>query len=234
MLWSAFIFGLFGSFHCVGMCGAIALSIPMNISTRIALVKDTLFYNFGRVVMYSIIGLLAGMFGRTFVSLGYQQWLSLAVGILIIAAFVLPNRLQDNVLNYTGLHFLQKKVRKLFGKFIAKPTPFNLLLTGILNGLLPCGFVYIALAGAVLTGNWIDSVLYMAVFGLGTVPMMLIATLSGNLVTIRFRNNIKKLKPYLAILVAFLFIIRGLSLGIPYLSPKLPAPHQTEEVCGTH
>jgi sulfite exporter TauE/SafE len=100
--------------------------------------------------------------------------------------------------------------------------------------MLPCGFVYIALAGAVLTGDWTDSMLYMTVFGLGTIPMMAITTLSGNLVTIQFRNKIKKLKPYLAILVAFLFIIRGLSLGIPYLSPKLPTPHQTEEVCGTH
>jgi sulfite exporter TauE/SafE len=234
MLWSAFIFGLLGSFHCVGMCGAIALSIPMNISTRIALVKDTLFYNFGRVVMYSIIGLLAGIFGRTFVSLGYQQWLSLVVGLLIISAFVIPTRLQDNVLQHIGLNFLQKKIRKLFGKFITKPTPLNLLFTGILNGMLPCGFVYIALAGAVLTGDWTDSMLYMTVFGLGTIPMMAITTLSGNLVTIQFRNKIKKLKPYLAILVAFLFIIRGLSLGIPYLSPKLPTPHQTEEVCGTH
>ncbi|SFF03034.1 sulfite exporter TauE/SafE family protein [Thermoflexibacter ruber] len=234
MLWSAFIFGLLGSFHCVGMCGAIALSIPMNISTRIALVKDTLFYNLGRVMMYSIIGLLAGIFGRTFVSLGYQQWLSLVVGLLIISAFIIPTRLQDAVFHYIGLDFLQKKIRKLFGKFITKPTPLNLLFTGILNGMLPCGFVYIALAGAVLTGDWIDSMLYMAVFGLGTIPMMAITTLSGNLVTIQFRNRIKKLKPYLAILVAFLFIIRGLSLGIPYLSPKLPAPHQTEEVCGTH
>jgi sulfite exporter TauE/SafE len=234
MLWSAFLFGLFGSFHCVGMCGAIALSIPMNISTRIALVKDTLFYNLGRVIMYSIIGLFAGAFGRTFVELGYQQWLSLTVGILIILAFIMPSKIQDKTANLLGLTFLHKKFRKLFGKFIAKPSSANLLITGLLNGMLPCGFVYIALAGAVLTGNLLDSAMYMAIFGLGTIPMMVLTTLSGNLVTIQFRNKIKKLKPYLAICVALLFIIRGLALGIPYLSPKIPSSHQTEEVCGTH
>jgi uncharacterized protein len=232
MLWSAFLFGLFGSFHCVGMCGAIALSIPMNISTRIALIKDTFLYNLGRVAMYSIIGLFSGLFGRTFVELGYQQWLSLVIGAVIILAFIVPSKFQDRLSNYIGLTFLQKKVRKQFGKLINKPTPLNLLFTGILNGMLPCGFVYIALAGAILTGSVVDSALYMAVFGLGTIPMMALTTLSGNLITIKFRNKIKSVKPYLALVVAFLFIIRGLALGIPYLSPKIPTQSQTEVVCG--
>ena len=89
----------------------------------------------------------------------------------------------------------------------------------MLNGLLPCGLVYMAIAGAIGTGGIVEGSLYMFLFGLGTIPMLLAISLAGNILSLTVRNNINKLIPVLVVIVGLLFILRGLSLGIPYLSP---------------
>jgi sulfite exporter TauE/SafE len=99
----------------------------------------------------------------------------------------------------------------------------SLVLLGALNGLLPCGLVYVALAGAVARGTLADAVLYMAFFGLGTMPTMLAIGLSGKICPPAWRLKLRGAIPAGVCLVAGLLILRGMGLGIPYLSPSLVA-----------
>ncbi|HLH55154.1 MAG TPA: sulfite exporter TauE/SafE family protein, partial [Verrucomicrobiae bacterium] len=101
----------------------------------------------------------------------------------------------------------------------------SLLLLGLLNGLLPCGLVYVACAGATATGGALQGVLYMAAFGVGTVPMILGIGVSGRVLPVTLRLQLRKAVPASVFLLAALLILRGLSLGIPYVSPGLSGPN---------
>lgn len=222
--------GLLGSFHCVGMCGAIALSIPMDLSTRLALVRDAILYNIGRVITYTLIGVLLGYFGEAFFKSGYQQWLAFEMGILIVIVYFVPSTLGNKISNWLGLNHLTKFIKKGFSWLLQRPSPPTFVVIGMLNGLLPCGFVYMAGATAMLAESMTGGILHMTGFGLGTIPMMFTTAVSGKFISIRVRNTIKGLRPYLAMLLATLFILRGLGLDIPYISPKLPDPNRQEAV----
>jgi sulfite exporter TauE/SafE len=102
-----------------------------------------------------------------------------------------------------------------------------------LNGLLPCGLVYVAIAGAISSGDAISGMLFMILFGLGTFPAMFAATIFGRFINLNIRKKINQAIPALAVVLAVLFILRGLSLGIPYISPKISAQtiNQTEMEC---
>ncbi|WP_448519868.1 sulfite exporter TauE/SafE family protein [Rhodoflexus sp.] len=229
-LWTGFLMGLLGSFHCVGMCGAIALSIPMDFSARIALIRDAILYNSGRVITYALIGILLGYFGETFFRSGYQQWLAFEVGILIVIVYFIPDTLGNKIGKWLGFNHLTNFIKKSFNWLLHRPSPATFVLIGMLNGLLPCGFVYMAGATAILADSMSGGVMHMAGFGLGTIPMMLTTVVSSQFISIKVRNAIKGVRPYLAMLLATLFILRGLGLGIPYVSPKPFDPNQKEAV----
>jgi sulfite exporter TauE/SafE len=231
-VWTGFILGLFGSFHCVGMCGAIALSVPMDLTTRLSLLRDALLYNIGRILTYTLLGLLAGYFGRAFFSSGYQQWLSVELGVLMLILYFTPKKITDKVARSLGLEAYTSQIRRGFSALLNRPGAISMLSIGLLNGLLPCGFVYMAIAGSILQSTPLEGAQFMSMFGLGTAPMMLATGISQVFVTIRIRNKIKQLKPYLMVIVAVLFILRGLSLGIPYLSPSMPDPQYPDVYCG--
>jgi sulfite exporter TauE/SafE len=116
-------------------------------------------------------------------------------------------------------HQLFSRFQKLFHSGSAS----SFLGIGLLNGILPCGLVYVGVAGAVNTGDITNAMVYMALFGLGTAPVMLTISLIGNFLSIAVRNRINRITPYVVILLGVLFILRGLSLGIPYISPKAEA-----------
>ena len=97
----------------------------------------------------------------------------------------------------------------------------SLAVLGLLNGLLPCGLVYVACAGAAASGSVLAGAQYMALFGAGTVPMMLAISLSGRLVPPSLRLSLRRAIPVCVFLLATLLILRGMSLGIPYVSPDL-------------
>lgn len=217
---AAFTMGMIGSFHCVGMCGPLALSLPLNNNSNPAKLLGGLMYNAGRIVTYSLFGLLFGIIGKSVALFGFQQWLSIILGTLILIFIVLPKRagvLYNNniLLKYFG------KVRLAIGKLFSNQNYSSLFSIGLLNGLLPCGLVYMAAAAAVSTGDIGDSILFMAFFGLGTLPMMWGIAFFGNYVTISLRQRIRRVYPYLIILMACLLILRGMGLGIPYVSPKV-------------
>lgn len=218
---AGFSIGLLGSFHCVGMCGPLALSLPINNDNFWSKFSGALLYNSGRIVTYSAFGLFFGAIGKSVAIFGYQQWLSVILGILIIVFIILPKRISTSISNknVVVLHF--EKLRSAIGQLFFKKSNSSLFSIGLLNGLLPCGLVYMAAAGAVATGSIPSSVVFMAFFGLGTLPIMWGVAFFGNFVNINIRQSIRKVYPYMMMLMACLLILRGMGLGIPYLSPKV-------------
>jgi sulfite exporter TauE/SafE len=223
MLYSAFVVGLLGSFHCLGMCGPLVLALPVNAQNKAKALSGRLLYNSGRIVTYSLVGLIMGMFGQSLSFVSSQQALSLAVGILILMLILLPSQVSQKFNFMSPIARFTSKVKQQFALQFRKKTYRAYFFTGMLNGLLPCGLVYIALAGTIATGNSVEGMAYMALFGLGTLPMMLAVSFAGQYITLQWRSRLTKLVPVFTIVIACLFILRGLNLGIPMLSPEAVA-----------
>lgn len=215
MYWSALVFGLLGSFHCVGMCGPIVLAVP----GRSLLSK--LSYNIGRTITYALMGVIIGIVGEGFSLVGWQQTLSVAVGVamLLIVLFTKYKHFDlpmNGVLEKMWI-YSKSRLTPLF-KSQSPTAPFFI---GLINGLLPCGLVYAALFAAISMGGIAESALYMALFGLGTAPLLIVVSVFGNLVSPALRIKLNKTVPYFLGLVAIILILRGLNLGIPLISPKM-------------
>jgi sulfite exporter TauE/SafE len=216
-IWTAFLFGLVGSAHCLGMCGALALALPIAGNSKASFVVGRIGYNAGRISTYVLLGALFGAMGQTIALAGLQRWLSLGAGLAILVGFAASSRyaLHRQVIKAIGL--LKAKLSALMRK---RTLPAFLLL-GALNGLLPCGLVYVACAGAVATGGLLEGMQYMFLFGLGTVPVMLGVGLAGQKVQPALRFRFQKLVPACVVALGLLLVLRGMSLGIPYVSPDL-------------
>lgn len=219
----AFMIGIVGSFHCVGMCGPLALSLPLSNNSFTARISGAFIYNAGRIVTYSFFGLVFGLIGQTASLFGFQQWLSIITGIVILLFVIMPKRYKMQSSASTFVTGFFTRIRSMLGNLFTKKNQSSLFIIGLLNGLLPCGLVYMAVAGAIAAGDIGKSVLFMAFFGLGTLPVMLMVSFFGNYVGVSFRQMIRRAYPYLMIFIACLLILRGMGLGIPYVSPKLTA-----------
>jgi len=215
---TAFILGGIGSLHCVGMCGPLALSLPVVTNNSTSRFFSTLLYNIGRVITYACIGAVVGIAGSSFALFGYQQWLSVMIGVLIILFLVFP---KNYFTRKNALMIFFEKIRAHLGNLFFRKNYKSVFFIGLLNGLLPCGLVYMAIAGAVSTASIVKSSLFMAAFGFGTLPLMWSIAFFGGFINLKMRHGIKKLYPYIMLGMAVLLIIRGLGLDIPYLSPSL-------------
>jgi hypothetical protein len=222
--------GMLGSFHCVGMCGPLALSLPLKNDSAATKFFGAMLYNAGRIVTYSVFGLVFGLIGKSVALFGYQQWLSVILGITILVFLLLPKKITAVKNKNSMLNFFEK-LRQALGQLFFKKTRSSLFAIGLLNGLLPCGLVYMAAAGAVATGDLLSSVLFMAFFGLGTLPVMWSIAFFGNYVSMGIRQRIRKLYPYMMMLMACLLILRGMGLGIPYVSPKTGIENKVVHEC---
>lgn len=218
MIWPALVMGLAGSLHCAGMCGPLALALPSTGTNRAAYVTGRVLYNVGRTLTYAALGALFGLVGQTLVFAGLQRGLSITVGLILLGWILLRGR-GGAVQNL--IPRLVVPLKAALAKQLRERSLTALFVFGLLNGLLPCGLVYLALAGAAATGAALDGAVYMAVFGLGTTPMMLSLTLFGRSLHAGLRQKFQRAVPALVAVMAFLFILRGLSLGIPYVSPDL-------------
>lgn len=218
----AFFTGLFGSIHCIGMCGPLAFAIPFTGRQKWLLVWDKLIYQFGRILAYSSLGMLTGLIGRQLWLFDMQQGVSVISGSLILLAA--GSRLfKHSFTRHSYFNILPGLVNKLI-VYAVKQRAGHFFI-GILNGFLPCGFVYLALAGAVNMQSVQASVQYMFWFGLGTLPLMLAATLSAGMLSVNLRNRLNKIVPYFMICLGVWFVMRGLALNIPYVSPaKISSP----------
>ncbi|MBF8149375.1 sulfite exporter TauE/SafE family protein [Winogradskyella sp. F6397] len=219
MLASAFILGLLGSLHCVGMCGPIAFMLPVDRSNSLKKVSQIAIYHFGRILAYSIIGLVFGLLGKSFSLFGLQQQLSIVVGVLMIIIVLLPQNITGKFTLTKPLYKIISKVKSSLGSALKKKTADTFLTIGFLNGFLPCGLVYMAVFGAVATGSLAEGSFYMVLFGIGTIPLMTTAIYLGKFLNSTIKQRIQKAIPVFVVVIGVLFILRGLGLGIPYLSP---------------
>ncbi|WP_438961343.1 sulfite exporter TauE/SafE family protein [Nonlabens sp.] len=234
MLWSGFILGLLGSFHCMGMCGPIAFLLPVEHKKPAKKALQVSVYHSGRLFAYGLIGLLLGLVGKSFDLFGLQQQLSIIVGAAMIIMVVITYYIGMNFTVTQPLYRLVGKLKSAMGKELKKKTFDAFFTMGFLNGLLPCGLVYMAVIGAIGAGNAAEGAVYMMFFGLGTVPLMTAAVYLGNVISLKVKAAMKKAVPVFVIAIGVLFIVRGLGLGIPYLSPKNMSNQQTaQESCHT-
>ena len=219
-LYTALTIGLIGSFHCIGMCGPIAIALPLGRKSWFDRAWGGLLYNLGRTFTYGVLGAVFGLLGKGIVMAGFQQWASIIMGVIMILSVFFPFlfRGKFNFDRYTS-GFTGKLIRR-FRVLFGNQSKSNLFVIGLLNGLLPCGLVYVAIAGAINTNDVTLGVLFMVLFGLGIIPIMLSVSLLGNLATGTFRKRITKVIPVFIVVLGIIFILRGLSLGIPFISPK--------------
>jgi len=225
---SGFLVGIMGSVHCAGMCGPIALALPAGGKAGWPLLAGRLTYNGGRIVTYALLGLLVGAIGRGIALLGYQQALSIVLGAFLIITSLAPAAARRFLPRVPGADAMQRRVTDALGSLFRRRSLTSLFLVGVLNGFLPCGFVVAALAGAATTGSEAGGAMFMSGFGMGTVPIMLGLSLAGYRLPNAFRAKLVALLPWFGVLLGVLLIVRGLGLGIPYLSPAAPsaaAPH---------
>ncbi|MEZ4825211.1 MAG: sulfite exporter TauE/SafE family protein [Bacteroidia bacterium] len=222
MFLPAFILGLFSSLHCVGMCGPIALALPGNRKQGGIFFSRRLLYNLGRLSTYTLLGAVVGIFGQTFSFAGFQHFLSIALGTLLLGLVLLTANWESRLHLVPGrwLYALRKNMSRILGN----DSPASQYNIGILNGFLPCGFVYLGLAGALATGDFFKGMLYMALFGLGTFPAMLGLSLAGGFLPQTITSRLRPILRGVAIIFACLLILRGMNLGIPYVSPVISTP----------
>jgi uncharacterized protein len=217
--------GLLGSFHCVGMCGPIALVLPVDRSNKWKGFIQTFMYHLGRVITYTLMGLLFGLLGKGLYLAGFQGRISILMGIIMILAVIFPTNYLAKFGFGKPLYMLVGKLKSVLGNYLQKKSSSAFFTIGLLNGLLPCGLVYIALTGAIATGDAWMGAIFMALFGLGTSFLLSGVIFAGNFLSLKIRNKINKIIPYFVVLVGLVFILRGMGLGIKYISP---APQNLE------
>ncbi|TDD98656.1 sulfite exporter TauE/SafE family protein [Flavobacterium cellulosilyticum] len=219
MLYTAFLFGLISSFHCIGMCGPIAMMLPVDQKNQAKKTIQIITYHVGRLTAYASIGLIFGLLGKGLFLAGIQQKLSIFIGIAMIAVILIPEKIFSQYNFSKPVFNLISQVKTALGSQFKNKSYKSLFTIGLLNGFLPCGMVYVALFGAIAMQSVNYGILYMILFSLGTVPLMSSVTYLQSFMTIATRNRIQKVIPYITVLLGVLFILRGLGLGIPNVSP---------------
>ncbi len=219
MLWSAIIFGLLGSFHCIGMCGPIAFMLPVDRTNSFKKVTQIFTYHLGRLLAYGLIGLCFGIVGKSIYLFGVQQQLSIFIGVLMILVVLIPVKTFNKYNFSKPIYKIVSKVKSALGNALKKKTADTFLTIGFLNGFLPCGLVYMAVFASLAMQSAVQGSLYMMLFGLGTIPLMTSAIYLGKFLNTSIKQRIQKAIPVFVVLIGVLFILRGLGLGIPYISP---------------
>lgn len=224
MVATAFLLGLLGSFHCIGMCGPIAFLLPLNRENKWIQFGQIFMYHTARILTYALLGLIFGSIGKSLNLFGLQQQISMGIGLLMIIAVIIPHKFWSTYGASGPGYKLFFKVKSSLGSQLKKRTPATYLAMGFLNGILPCGLVYMAAFAAIATGEVLKGGLYMVAFGGGTIPLMTSAVYLGNFLSHKIKTRIRKVIPVFIVLIGFLFILRGMGMGIPYLSPKPVTP----------
>ncbi|SMO45210.1 sulfite exporter TauE/SafE family protein [Gracilimonas mengyeensis] len=210
-LWTGFTLGLLGSLHCIGMCGPIALSIPGDDHSPTAMFTRGLLYNTGRIFTYAFLGFGLGILGMGAAVAGYQNVLSIILGILIVFFAIFPNIKLPGKLRDTYAKF-QSLISSGISTLFKERSLSSSFLIGLLNGFLPCGLVVTALAVALVTDTALHSSIYMALFGLGTLPVMLLMNMAPGFISPKLRSRLRPFTTYFAIVIGLLLIWRGVMM----------------------
>ncbi|HRH10655.1 MAG TPA: sulfite exporter TauE/SafE family protein [Bacteroidia bacterium] len=228
---SALSIGFLGSFHCVAMCGPIALALPIHEGSGTRKILFLLIYHFGRISVYSLLGAILAMAGKSFALIGLQQIVSVTIGVLVLLFLFFPSSWLSKYSITRPLSNLYLKLQGSFSYLFKQKNPGAMFLMGALNGLLPCGLVYLALAGALASSGVAEGAIFMAFFGSATLPVMLALSFFKNKISLGMRSKMQRVTPYLVSIMAVLMILRGLNLGIPYVSPEYHSEKEELSCC---
>ncbi len=227
MIWIAFTFGLVSSLHCVLMCAPLQ-AVVMGQWLKSGRRAHWALYHLGRIITYAMLGLLAGLVGSALGLPHWQREFTIVAGLLLLFSYFGMKTLkwdrQLNRLISPWLMRLQARAKKRKGR-----TWF--VLSGAINGLLPCGMVYAALIPVAGAASPLQAGLAMVLFGVGTLPLLLGINLAGSQLMSRFTRHFQKLIPITVVLIATVLILRGMDLDIPFLSPAMPVESAGTEVC---
>jgi sulfite exporter TauE/SafE len=226
------VLGMVGSLHCVGMCGPIALALPSRGGGVGSRIISSVVYNIGRVTTYTTMGAIIGIAGGRLLAVSLQQHLSIFFGLILLLFVFKPAWLERQVTKLPIVGDGVLIIRKSIGSLFRQPSLRSLLLIGVLNGLLPCGFVYVAWAGALTSGSIAKGAAFMALFGLGTFPALWAVAFGGSIFSGNVRLTINKVTPFIVGIMALLFVLRGLNLDIPFVSPKIDFDNSSSTHCG--
>jgi len=212
----AFTIGFFGSLHCVGMCGPLAIAFcNREVNSKTEQLGVSLSYNLGRTASYMALGLLFGSLGSLFLMADLQKVLSIVLGAVLILSFLFSIDIERQ-LNAVPLIFRwYKKVSELLQKMMQKSTEYHPFQLGMANGLLPCGLVYLAIAGALASSSILDGVIFMGFFGLGTIPMLFFVTFGINFFPLKLRTSFRKVLPFVTLAFGIFLIYRGIVVDLP-------------------
>jgi uncharacterized protein len=228
LLFAGLALGFISSMHCVGMCGPLALALPIDHLSFSNKIAATTLYHAGRIITYILLGILFGTVGKGFYLAGWQQAFSVATGIIMLLIIIFYFGLKK-CFRLKWVENFNWTIQKSIGYFLSKRNYSSYFLLGFANGLLPCGMVYIAIGTALVTGDPLHSAIFMAGFGLATVPALLLLTGISKSLNAMVRNRIKRITPFIMALVATLLIVRGINTNISYPAPlkqqqNLPSP----------
>lgn len=216
------LLGLAASLHCVGMCGPLLLALPLDAAGKWEVMRQMLIYHGGRILAYAALGLIFGLLGKGIALAGFQKSLSIGAGVFMLATAFATWRFEQMVAALPGFGVFTGKVKSAIGRLLKQNpsgTPFSI---GLLNGLLPCGMVYAALAGAISTAGSVEGGVFMAFFGLGTLPLLLTVNLLGRSFSVAVRQKIRFAQPVLLTVVGLLLLQRGLHLDLSLFDSAVP------------
>jgi sulfite exporter TauE/SafE len=200
------------------MCGPIALAVGGKGSNKFLFNK--VIYNLGRSFTYALLGLIVGSLGFSLSLAGVQQGLSVGMGLLVVL-LSLSYKKADQLLTIPALSGVVTWIKSKLSQYLRSGSRIAFFSTGLVNGLLPCGMVYMALVVAMGMQSPLLGSAYMFFFGLGTIPMLLGLMVSGDFLPVVRRQQFQKAIPYLGMLIGILMVFRGLGLGISGFSPEL-------------
>ncbi len=221
-VWAPLMLGFAGSLHCVGMCGPLILALPLAAAARIQVLRQMMVYHVGRITTYMALGVVFGILGKGMVIAGFQQIISIAAGILMISMAFVTWRFERLLLALPGFGVFTKKVQKSIGERMRANPGRATFSMGLLHGLLPCGMVYAALAGAISSGGTVGGAVFMAIFGMATLPLLLSVSVLGRSFSVAVRTNIKFAQPILLTVAGLLLLQRGLHLDLSLFESAVP------------
>ncbi|MCC7464741.1 MAG: sulfite exporter TauE/SafE family protein [Saprospiraceae bacterium] len=218
----ALLLGLAGSLHCVGMCGPVLLALPLQANEKWAVTRQMLVYHSGRILTYAALGVLFGLLGKGLALAGMQKVLSIAAGVLMLGMALMSWKFEQLITALPGFGAFSRKVKTGIGQMLRTNPNGSTFSIGLLNGLLPCGMVYAALAGALASFGGAEGGVFMAIFGLGTLPLLLGVSVFSQSLGISIRNRIRVAQPILLGIVGVLLLQRGLNLDLSLFESAVP------------
>lgn len=213
MIWVALTLGFVGSLHCIGMCGPLALLACQREDQSMS--KSNFFYNIGRISTYTLLGGIFGVLGTFLFVLQFQKWIAIAIGIIMVLSIFSSMNIDGLINKIPLIKLYHHRIQKIISSYIQKAKSYSPYVLGMLNGLVPCGLVYLAIAGSIASPHWTDSMLFMFFFGIGTLPAMMGLVAGFQILDFKKKIVIKKLLPVVTMFFGAFLVYRGIMVEMP-------------------